>query len=876
MSKKKSVTFESPYWCGPVIDPRDWRSLPISELTRAERNMAFCEKYLRVPEGGKVGQKLRFDEFQERFFYSVYDNPVPTRRAYLSMARKNGKALSLDTKIPTPSGWTTMGDVKTGDVIYDEKGDPCNVTFATGVQLNRNCYWVSFADGSKILADADHQWTVYSRRRKGEKITLTTADMADDVVLPYSRLSHVERNYSVDVAGPIKTSPKKLLVKPYTLGVWLGDGSSKSAAFYVSDDDAKTIVNEVRADGYPVIKTNEKFKWSITDGVSNRAKDCLAKDLRSVGVMHNKHIPSVYLRSSIAQRLELLQGLMDTDGFVSKAGQCEFTGSNKPLCDGVLELVRSLGFKATMTESDSTLYGRVVGKRWRVTFVAYADTKVFRLDRKQDRLKARPIRSRNSRNYIVGIEATDSVPVKCIQVDSESSLFLAGEGFTPTHNTGTIACINLVHIIGPEAVQNSRIQSGALSREQASEVFNYASKMIMLSPEIKGLVRIIDSSRTIIGLPLNVTYKAIAAEAKTTMGGSPIVAILDETGQIKGPQDDFVDAVETSQGAYENPLLIAISTQSAEDSDLFSVWLDDAKNSKDPSIIAHVYTAPKGCDLLDERAWKAANPALDSFRSRSDLEGIMTKAARMPSAANAARNLNLNQRVSTVSPFVSRDVWEANGGYLDLTEAEEVYGGLDLSARKDLTALVLAGQVGDKWGLQTFFWTPEVGLMDRAKADRMPYLEWVQAGYLRTTPGATVDYGYIVRELEEILCDYPNLKVIAFDRWRIDIFKKELEAIDLELPLTGFGQGYKDMSPAIDEIESLFLNNRLAHGNNPVMTMCAANAVITKDPAGNRKLDKHKATGRMDGMVAATMAIGAAPRDIEGSEKMDITELFSR
>lgn len=526
MTKKKhTLTYESPYWCGPIIEPRDWRSLPVEMLTRAERNMAFCERYLRVPEGDKVGKPLVFDEFQERFFYSVYDNPVPTRRAYMSMARKNGK-------------------------------------------------------------------------------------------------------------------------------------------------------------------------------------------------------------------------------------------------------------------------------------------------------------------------------------------------------TGTIACINLVHIVGPEAKQNSRIQSGALSREQASEVFNYASKMVLLSPEIRGLIRIIDSSRTIIGLPLNVTYRAIAAEAKTTMGGSPIVAILDEVGQIKGPQDDFIDAVETSQGAYEEPLLIAISTQSAEDSDLFSVWLDDAKESKDPSIVAHVYTAPKGCDLLDEKAWYAANPALGSFRSRPDLEGIMSKAARMPSAANTARNLNLNQRVSTVSPFISRDVWEANSGFIDIREADKVYGGLDLSSRKDLTAFVLVGKIGDIWGQMSWFWTPEQGLADRAKADRMPYLEWVKQGYLRTTPSATVDYGYVAQELAEILEDYPNLEAIAFDRWRIDIFKKELERIDLvSLPLIEFGQGYKDMAPALDDYEGVLLNGSLRHGDNPVMTMCAANAVVTKDPAGNRKLDKHKATGRIDGMAAATMAMGAAHKDIAEEPK---------
>lgn len=424
--------------------------------------------------------------------------------------------------------------------------------------------------------------------------------------------------------------------------------------------------------------------------------------------------------------------------------------------------------------------------------------------------------------------------------------------------SATIACILLAHIVGPEAVPNSQIVSGAMSRDQAALIFNLACKMINMSDELSELVRIVPSSKRIIGLARNVEYKALSAEAKTTHGLSPVLAILDEIGQVQGPQSDFIDAVTTAQGAYDDPLLIAISTQAATDNDLFSIWLDDAERSEDPHIISHVYQAPKDCALDDPEAWKAANPAIGLFRSLKDVEEQAKQAMRMPTAENTFRNLILNQRVSTVSPFVSIDVWKACGGDPAPLDGLTVFGGLDLSMRTDLTCLVLLGR--DDAGVvhaHPYFWTPEKGLHDRSARDRVPYDVWVREGYLRTTPGATVDYAFVAQEMTEIIGDL-NLELIGFDRWKIDFFNKDLETLGINLPMKEMGQGYKDMSPALDLLESDLLNGRIRHGMHPVLTMCAANAVVTQDPAGNRKLDKHKATGRIDGMVALAMALNMA------------------
>ncbi|MFQ1017469.1 terminase large subunit [Gilliamella sp. BG7] len=428
--------------------------------------------------------------------------------------------------------------------------------------------------------------------------------------------------------------------------------------------------------------------------------------------------------------------------------------------------------------------------------------------------------------------------------------------------TGLIAGLLLAHLVGPEAVQNSQIVSGAMSREQAAIVFDLAVKIVNLNPELQRIVRVVPSGKRLYGLLCNVEYKALAAEGKTAHGLSPILAILDEVGQIVGPRSDFVDAITTSQGAHKTPLLIAISTQAANDADLFSVWLDDAKNSNDPHIVSHVYSAEKNADVLDEDAWKAANPALGLFRSYDDLKRLANAANRMPSEENKFRNLNLNQRVSVVSPFVSRNVWESCSAK---PTSEDIisFAGLDLSQKNDLTAFVVISKTSDgHWNVHPYFWATEVGIHDRSKRDRVPYDVWAKQGYLRTTPRASIDYEYLVKELDEIIQEY-NISAIAFDRYHIDFLIKEFERINVNPPLVRFGQGFKDMTPALSILEDELLNGTIRHGNHPILTMCAANAVVTRDEADNRKFDKHKATGRIDGMQALAMAFGVTNKEDE-------------
>jgi phage terminase large subunit-like protein len=226
----------------------------------------------------------------------------------------------------------------------------------------------------------------------------------------------------------------------------------------------------------------------------------------------------------------------------------------------------------------------------------------------------------------------------------------------------------------------------------------------------------------------------------------------------------------------------------------------------------------------------------------------------MASAEPTFRVLTLNQRVNMVSAFVSKSTWQACGG--DVAEfVGPVYGGLDLSATTDLTALVLTCRMGGVCHVKPFFWMPADTVKLAASRDKHVYDVWVKQGLIRTTPGPVVNYEYVAHDIMRIVADLQVVS-IGFDRWRMDRLKGEFARIGFDLPWVEFGQGYKSMVPAIDALEADLLMGQMRHGNNPVLAMCAANAVVLPDPAGNRKFDKGKGTGRIDGLVALAMAEG--------------------
>ena len=413
----------------------DWVKVPKAKIAKsaARRWGAIAGGYVRAPLWRDM---IELEKMQN-----------PGHWGWLLREWKKNKALALDTPIPTPSGWTTMGAIAVGDTVFDEKGQPCTVEEVRDIQHGRPCYEVAFSDGATIIADDEHWWFVTGRNNPDGKV-LTTAEIRD--TLTYSR---GDRNHSVPVARALNLTDAELPLPPYALGLWLGDGHAAGPRITVGARVVDEIVELLRAAGvFSGAKVCDIRSSAVTFTIDcqpvrvGNKPNKFKEGLKELGVLGSKAIPQTYLRGSISQRLALLRGLLDSDGWIAPDGVISgFATSSPALRAGVTELLRSLGYKPTTREFESAS-----GKpAWRIQFSAYADTPVFGLKAKLERLRPPPARpQRSSTRQIVGVTKVDSVPVRCIAVSSKSHLYLAGDGMIPTHNTARSPTVHFNNTIG--------------------------------------------------------------------------------------------------------------------------------------------------------------------------------------------------------------------------------------------------------------------------------------------------------------------------------------------------------------------------------------------------------------------------------------------
>lgn len=434
--------------------------------------------------------------------------------------------------------------------------------------------------------------------------------------------------------------------------------------------------------------------------------------------------------------------------------------------------------------------------------------------------------------------------------------------------TQLAAALALCHLVGPEAEPRGEVYSCALTRDQAAKLFAEMVAILKAHRELDdrcNIIRFTKQIEVLEGDGEGSIYAALSADAGSKLGLSPSFVVYDELGSA--PNRALFDAMDTATGARDNPLMMVISTQAAADHAVMSELIDyglkvQAGDVDDPSFHLTLYAAPQDSDPWAPETWALANPAMGDFRSLEDVKRQAGQARLVPSKEAAFRNLILNQRVSAVSRFIHKAEWDANGAAVDLAslDGRECYGGLDLGATRDLTAFVLVFPDGyGHFDVVPRFFMPEGNIEDRSHEDRVPYDVWAKQGLVTLIPGATIDPGFVADALVTASTRY-NIQSIAYDRWRIEDLRREVGLLGGMLPLAPFGQGFKDFSPAVDILERCVAEKLLRHGSNPVLNMCAANAVVTRDPAGGRKLDKAKAAGRIDGLVALAMALSISKR----------------
>jgi phage terminase large subunit-like protein len=426
--------------------------------------------------------------------------------------------------------------------------------------------------------------------------------------------------------------------------------------------------------------------------------------------------------------------------------------------------------------------------------------------------------------------------------------------------TQLAACLALCHLSGPESESRGEVYSCANDRLQASKLCNEMIAMIVNHPWLAMRTRVLRGRKQIDDLISESTYQALSREANTKMGLNPSFVCYDELGSAKGR--DLYDAMDSALGGRKEPLLLVISTQAADDFAPMSQLIDyglkiEQGDIQDPAFHLTLFTAPENADPWNPASWEAANPALGDFLSLEHVARMAKQAQRIPARENSFRNLVLNQRVAAETRFVDRITWNACAGAAVIPRGVHVYAGLDLGATRDLSALVIvAVDPNGCWNIQPHCWIPGKDLKERSDLDRVPYEAWVRDGAIMPI-GESTDPKVIAHKIAQINGITP-IDLLAFDRWRIADLKRELDAIGCPVVLEPFGQGFKDMSAAVDIVERLLIQKKLRHGGHPVLTWCAHNAVVVRDPAGGRKFDKAKSSGRIDALVSMSMALSLA------------------
>lgn len=387
----------------------------------------FCERFFGV----------EFLDYQKYVFMMSWITP----NVVWCMSRNAGKALDLNTRIPTPNGDKIMKDIHVGDHVFDENGNPTMVTYESPIYINHDCYKVTFDDGEEIIADGDHNWYVtYNCRTTDENgcIVRTTKEMYKNFIHRYkNEQNKIEYRYKVFRSKPVKyNSKKKLLIHPYILGLWLGDGKSDDGYINVSISDSDETIKNIKSVGYKVYSITKDRDTQYRLRIHSENDIPLKVLLRQLNLISNKHIPDEYLYTSVDNRIQLLQGLMDTDGTIDNYGRCEFSQSekHKEIINGVDFLLNGLGIKHNVIFTSKKCNNKY-HKCYRINFITDSTIPPFKMNRKLEKVRKTISNSRTNKKSIINIELVESRPVKCIQVASNSHLYLCGEKNTITHNT---------------------------------------------------------------------------------------------------------------------------------------------------------------------------------------------------------------------------------------------------------------------------------------------------------------------------------------------------------------------------------------------------------------------------------------------------------
>ena len=820
---------------------------------RANHIIEFIENFCRHSKGKMGGKPVVLELWEKAMLAAVFgfvdiDGNRKYREAILIIGRKNGKSLlascvglymlmadgepgpeivsvaplALDTKVLTTNGMKTMGTLEIGDYVFTPNGKPTRVNYLSPI-VEYPTYKITFDDGAEVITTDNHPWSLEKYVSVGARVS---KKWVNDVV----QTKDIRVNYAcrkaarIRVAKPYELDDVELPIKPYTLGAWLGDGRNNGGQMAGHFADTE-IPDRIRKDGYEITYMKP---YGNTDHYTVRG---LRTQLRENNLLCNKHIPEQYFFASRRQRLELMQGLMDTDGCCTKTGECRYIGIEHDLLIGVHRLALSLGFKSHLTQIKS-----VSGKpTWRVSFKAEKRDHCFNLSRKSARCRDNTDHAKCKYRYISSIVPVKTVPCRCIGVEDENHLFVIGDELITTHNT---------------------------KREQAKIIWLEAKRMIAKSPALskrtRALVGEIDADFC------DGVFKPLASDSNTLDGLNVHCSLMDEIHAWtsgKALYDVIADAVT----AREQPLIFITTTAGTIREDIYDQKYDEAKRVidgyfdpngyRDERLIAFVYELDSRKEWTEESCWKKANPGLGTIKNLGTLRDKVEKAKANPLLVKNLICKEFNIPETTSEAWLTAEQ-VINPAHFDIRELKPRYGigGVDLSSTTDLTAAKIIFRVpGDEhvYVLQ-MYWIPEELIDRRVKEDHIPYDVWIERGLMRSCRGNKISYHDVVDWFSEMQSQHDiYLYKVGYDSWSAQYFVEEMEQTFGTSVMEKVIQGKKTLSAPMKTLGADLSAKLVVYNDHPIDKWCLFNTAVDVDRNDNIQPCKTSVpTRRIDGTAA--------------------------
>ena len=852
------------------------------DFAESEKRIRFIEKECRHSEAPFAGKPFLLMTWQKAiieaiFAIKIYNDEFKKyvrkyQEVLLVVGRKNGKALSIDTKIPTPYGWRTMADLEVGDVVFAIDGTPSKIIRTSPVRYNHKCYKVTFEDGAEIVADAEHLWTVTTKKRR-VPFTMTTAEMQKYLVHSRADGKGVEYKYRVPINAPVEYQHKSLPISPYMLGVWLGDGESSGGRISCGNSDIEEMTALIKAEGYTITsQTKDKTCWRLYVSM-------LAPKLRVLNLLNNKHIPQMYLQSSISQRWELLKGLMDTDGYCSKSGECEFVQKSQAVTEGFVELLSSLGIKAAVSTKIPKVNGKECAMVYRVIFFTDKLSPCFKLQRKIERLKP-VLNKRMKYKSIVDITAVESVPVKCIGIEHPTQLYLAGEHFTATHNTPLASAITLAEWCCGE--MGTKILYGSNDYDQADLLFMATDAMREASPKLakctrrnqKGLFFGNIKQKKHVGKFTSQnkgSIRKMSAHTGAKEGRNIKIGVVDEVHELE--DDGFIMPIKQALSTQESPLYIELTTEGFKEDGYLDNRLKLAEGVLNgeidkPNFLIFWFAQDSEEEIWqDEKSWFKSNPGLGVIKKWSFLRG-MVEDSKLDAATRAfvlAKDFNIKQN-SAVAWLPEHVIINTDTFDLESLRGQFYIGGIDLSETTDLTAataLFINPYTRKKFALVKFF-IPEIKLDTKfdnnLNPEKKDYRQWARQGLVTICKGNEVDPEEVVAWYVELLKAY-DVKPLkfGFDVWHSTALKKGIADYFGEDKLCRVGMNFFSLNTPMNLLESDLTLKILNYNNNEMLRWNLKNVALKiNNLAMKMPVKVHQSKNRIDGAVSLIIAYAAA------------------